>query len=227
MYTVLKKNILLVFLVFVCFLFILGSCNNSSVDTTQGEESLSSGSGEDSTEPEETEDSDEANENVNQNENNGRNDEGNVDANDSGNEEENDVQNKNDSSAGNTYVSEKFDFTIDLPEDWVDIVEINTTPFSSELDGAVNFIYAPTDTTIEQMVFSILVVSGSVAEEQEENPFWVSIGTHKGYTFGYITPGEPVPELLEPENSDKLEYVQDMLYIDLPEIMETFRFGES
>ena len=222
MYTVLKKNKLLVFLIFVTSLFILGSCNSSSVDTIQGEESLSSGSGEDSTE----DDSAEGNEDVNQNENNARNDEGNAEANDSGNEEENDVENTNDSSAGKTYVSEEFDFTIDLPKDWVDIVDINTTPFSSELDGAVNFIYAPTD-TIEQMVFSILVVSGSVAEEQEENPFWVPIGTHKGYTFGYITPGEPVAELLEPENSDKLEYVQDMLYIDLPEIMETFRFGES
>ena len=128
--------------------------------------------------------------------------------------------------ADTTYVNEEFNFTIEFPEDWLNHVEIDRNNFSPEQEGAVNFTYAPSD-EIKQLVFAIIIIPESLEKEYEEHPFWVTIGTHNGFAFGYITPGEPIEELLEPENRDKLEYVQHMLYTDLPEIIETFLFLEN
>ncbi|UTR10440.1 hypothetical protein MM300_21650 [Evansella sp. LMS18] len=126
-------------------------------------------------------------------------------------------------SDSNLYTNSQFGFTMELPETWQNIIRIDTNVFSPDQEGAVNFYYEPS-AEINQLVFSVIIYTDEKGKEQEDNPFWMPIGTNNGYTFGYIIPGEPTEELLAPENSEKLELVQHMIYNDLPEIISTFKF---
>lgn len=127
-------------------------------------------------------------------------------------------------SDSNLYTNSQFGFTMELPETWQDIIRIDTNAFSPDQEGAVNFYYEPS-AEINQLVFSVIIYTEEKGKEQEDNPFWMPIATNNGYTFGYIIPGEPTEELLAPENSEKLELVQHMIYTDLPKIISTFKFN--
>ena len=125
----------------------------------------------------------------------------------------------------NTYTSEKYGFTIIIPDSWVDVVKVDTMPFRDDVVGTVNFKFVPKE-DIEQLIFSIIIFPESKRDNclSPEQPY---IGTHSNYSYCYILPGEAEKVLLDPENSDYLQQSQHMTYEDVPVVLDTFSFEKE
>ncbi|WP_026691481.1 hypothetical protein [Alteribacter aurantiacus] len=125
---------------------------------------------------------------------------------------------------GDNYVleSSEYGFSLDLLESWRDITTITESNDAPDTIRSFSIFYTP-DHTIEQFFFSIDVLPADYGPEYLEGSPWIYLGSTEQYMFSYNITPEPTPEILEPENEDKLMEIQSMIQDELPRVIETFR----
>ncbi|TMW72317.1 hypothetical protein [Alteribacter natronophilus] len=131
------------------------------------------------------------------------------------------VEDSSESEDALTYTNSEFGYSITFPDDWEGIIEYDEEPFSEQIEGALNVSYVPEE-EIEQYFFSIIVLSSEKGVDYLEGSPWVHLESSDDYIFAYTLAGEPGEDLMEPENERYLAELQDMMYDELPEVLETF-----
>jgi hypothetical protein len=122
------------------------------------------------------------------------------------------------------YHDDQYQFSLELPETWKDQFTVTKGNWYSGAEATIDFKYKNGGYSL----FSILVFPFDKAawEKDNKDSLFQYLATNQNQqTFALATPSELPPELYknDPATVEKRAYVSNMVNVDLPKIVKTFK----